>query len=164
MIRTTYTISEDEFMRHSTQYFAHQGLSDKGNVIVAAASAVAACVPWGIFSLQVIFGFAAVFFLLAPRLRDRNWRRFYQRSQKYKSPITALFSDQYVEVQSTEGENRLAWNFFKKWFENEEAFFISAEKRQFSVIPKSGLESQSDEEALRALLNQHLRPMRKRWF
>ncbi len=104
--------------------------------------------------LAVVMGFA----------RDRVWRRYYRGALKYSAPITAIFDDSGVGVQSGEGDNHVRWTHFRHFAVTPDFLLLIIDQHDFSVVPRAAYPDLTTGAAIEDLVGRHLKRLPRKYL
>jgi uncharacterized membrane protein YbhN (UPF0104 family) len=104
--------------------------------------------------LLAVGGYLAAYFLW---YLPWQTRRRYAQHKALQSPFRIRVDEEGVFAENEYGQALLPWSFFLKWKEGRHLFLIYHTDGLFQMIPKRSIKSESDIEALRALLSSHAR-------
>lgn len=162
-LRVTYTLSQDQFLQASAALWAHRAIGDRGNwaLVIAIALLGGVLLWWG-----AVLGWGALLVsaLVAALTLSRRffWRSAYQLADKYKQPITVVFTDQEIQTTTWIKAGAVPYSTFKTYLETEHFLLLLIDTKRFSILPKGAFE-EGDLSHLRAHLAHHLEPEPKRW-
>lgn len=128
---------------------------------LAGAALIWQGVPGWIGPVFLAGGLLAVGMSLA---RDKVWRRYYRGSLKYSAPITGIFDDSGVGVESAEGENHVAWTHFRHFAMTDDFLLLIADQRSFSIIPRHAYPDLTTGAAIEDLVIRHLKRLPRRYL
>jgi len=153
-VTITYSLSQEEYLRASTQLWDHRVVGDYVNwvmvVLVAALGGFlvfqGAILGWG--ALGVAGSVAGLAYKLA---------------HKYEKPITVRFDDQEIQTTTWLKSGTVPYESYKTYLMSEEFLLLLIDSKRFSILPTSAF-ADGDLDRIQGHLEKHLKPEHKRWF
>ena len=158
-----YQISEADFMSAYEVLWRSRKLGTLNSLAWGAIGVLGGvvCLMLGAWVGHVLWAVGALLILIV-LLRSFLHRRAYRENPKFTGPITAVFEDTEIRVESAVGESRLEWSVFSEATEADEVFLLMMSKNVFSIIPKRTFDGEAAEiDAFRALLSTKLGAVRR---
>lgn len=107
-----------------------------------------------LFLLGVLVYLAFIFLFLLPR----RLRKIFRQQKSLHSPHSFAPTDEAVLIKSAVGDQKLTWDYFRKWKEGKNLFTIYQSDAVFNIIPKRFFVSAEDMAQFRQLLLTKLGP------
>jgi hypothetical protein len=136
-ISITYRLSLPEFMAACHAHWNANKQGARANSIfgVIGIIAGAAMLPFHLMgAFLMLIGIVLIGMVIG---RSILWRRAYMDSKKFTSPISLIFNDETIHVETIDGVSDLQWSVYSSYLETPEYFLLYMTSRTFSVIPKS---------------------------
>jgi len=92
-----------------------------------------------------------LFFLFGLRL---NIRRSFRQDNRLQQPFEAVASRDGIDISSTTGSSKYAWNAFTSYIESKNLFLVYQAPKVFNVFPKRAFAP--GEESFRSLLTERV--------
>ena len=156
-----YHMTEAEFMTAYNAHWSAHHQSTLSNVITGMVGVVVGLALLSLtFWLAVIAVVAGGLLLLITWLRSFLCRRAFRDAKKYNVNISVAISDAAVHVESAEGKSDLKWDFFTWYLDTPAHVLLYMTKRNFSIIPKSAFQDETQVQAFVELVKSKLKKFR----
>lgn len=162
-IRVTYSLSEAQFLQASAALWDHRAIGDRGNwALVAAVGVLGLLLLW--WGAILGWGALGVAVLVTALTLSRRffWRSAYQLADKYKQPISVVFTHEEIQTTTWVKSGAVPWSTFRTYLETEDYLLLLIDSKRFSILPTAAFE-EGDLERLRGHLGHHLEVEKKRW-
>jgi hypothetical protein len=93
-----------------------------------------------------------LFFLFGLRL---NIRRSFRQDNRLQQPFEAVVSRDGIDISSTTGSSKYAWNAFTSYVESKNLFLVYQAPKVFNVFPKRAF-APGEEESFRSMLTERV--------
>jgi hypothetical protein len=101
--------------------------------------------------LPILIG---LFFLFGSRL---SIRRSFRQDNRLQQPFEVVVSQDGIDISSTTGSSKYAWNAFTRYVESKNLFLVYQAPKVFNVFPKRAF-APGEEESFRSLLSERIGP------
>lgn len=166
-LSVTYEIDEACFMRACQALWAHRGIGQFGNYVVAGVVGLCgAILVWlrAIDLVAYLLFSGLLLFIVMTLLRGLIWRRYYRRLDKYRTPITTTIVAGQMQVTLRQVTYPVAWSTFRSYLQTREFLILIGNQRAFSMIPCAAFDSPKLAADFECELAAHLPCMKKRYF
>ena len=136
-IKVTYRLTLQEFMAACHSHWNAHKQGARANSILSAIGIIAgaALLPFHwIGALLIFIGIVLIAMVIG---RSIIWRRAFLDNKKFTAPISLIFGDEKIHVETIDGTSELNWSFYSGYLETPEHILLYMTRRTFSVIPKS---------------------------
>ncbi|MEI8020926.1 MAG: YcxB family protein [Schlesneria sp.] len=136
-IKVTYRLTLQEFMAACHSHWNTHKQGARANLIfgVIGIIAGAALLPFHWIGGLLIFICLALIAMVIGR--SIMWRHAFLDNKKFTAPISLIFGDETIHVETIDGTSDLNWSFYSGYLETHELIMLYMTRRTFSVIPKS---------------------------
>jgi hypothetical protein len=84
-------------------------------------------------------------------------RKYFRGDPKLRDEFVLTFSDEGVQVQTTQIDSKLAWTLYKRVVENKSLYvLVYGDGRMMTVVPKRAFRDADEELQFRGLLRRHV--------
>ncbi len=136
-----YSISEAQFIEAFEAHWKSKNLSSKSNLILGVGAISLGAVLYFLTNFGgILLATIGTILILMVVLRLFLHRRAYRDNTKYKGEIEVIFTEEHIEVKSTEGESKLNWSLFQKHLITQNFILLYISQNTFSIIPKPALD------------------------
>ena len=136
-IEITYRLTLQEFMAACHAHWNAHQQGARANSILSAIGIIvgAALLPFHWIGALLIF----ICIVLIAMVVGRSviWRHAFLDNKKFTAPISLIFGDETIHVDSLDGTSDLKWSAYSGYLETSEYILLYMTRRTFSVIPKS---------------------------
>ncbi len=136
-IEITYRLTLQEFMAACHAHWNSHKQGARANSILGIIGIIvgAALLPFHWVGALLIF----ICFVLIAMVIGRSiiWRRAFLDHKKFTAPISLVFGDETIHIETIDGTSDLNWSFYSGYLETPEQILLYMTRRTFSVIPKS---------------------------
>ena len=163
-VTITYSLSQEEYLRASTQLWDHRVVGDYVNWVMVVL--VAALGGFLVFQGAILgWGALLVAGSVAGMTLSRRffWRSAYKLAHKYEKPITVRFNDQEIQTTTWLKSGTVPYKTYKTYLMSEEFLLLLIDSKRFSILPKSAF-ADGDLDRIQGHLEEHLKAEHKRWF
>ncbi len=136
-IKVTYRLTLQEFMGACHAHWNARKQGARANSILGVIGILVGAVllpfHW-IASLLILVGIVLIALVIG---RSLIWRHAFLDNKKFTAPISLIFEDETIHVETIEGTSDLKWSVYCGYSETPECILLYTTPRTFSVIPKS---------------------------
>ncbi len=136
-IAITYRLTLQEFMAACHAHWNAHKQGARANSILSVIGIIvgAALLPFHWIGALLIFICLVLIALVIGR--SIIWRHAFLDHKKFTAPISLIFGDETIHVDSLDGTSDLKWSVYCGYLETPEYILLYMTRRTFSVIPKS---------------------------
>ena len=136
-IAITYRLTLQEFMAACHAHWNAHQQGARANSIFGVVGVIVGAALFPIHwtgALLIVIGFVLIAMVIG---RSLIWRHAFLDNKKFTAPISLVFGDETIHVETIDGTSDLKWSAYSGYLETSEYILLYMTRRTFSVIPKS---------------------------
>lgn len=136
-IAFTYRLTLPAFMAACHEHWKVHKQGARANSILGVIGIIAGAALFPFHWIGALLILVCIVLIAMVIGRSILWRYAFLDNKKFTAPISLIFSDESIHVETIDGVSDLNWSVYSGYLETPEYVLLYMTHRTFSVIPKS---------------------------